>query len=397
MLGEDDPLIRLNIPLRKFHFLGSTFVPEEGFLLLSFLVVLGLCLFFFTALIGRVWCGWACPQTVYTDLFDLVGRKLIGKKYGKQDAPKYKIIILHLFWIVLGFIAAFHFIGYFENPYDMIKLEKGEYYPYALAFFTVAVYVDMAFIREQFCKYACPYARFQTVLMDEHSYNITYDIKRGEPRRKGKVKIGDCTACNMCLVVCPTGIDIREGLQVGCIACAKCVDACTVQMAKESKKSLINYDSLARVMENKKIKWIRPRTIVYGLLLIAATSTMSLLFANRLPLITNIQPDRSILPFETENHVRNIYKFNIHNVAPYSQNLKFEVEAPLTLMSGLDDGKFTLSAEERRDFRLILDIPGDTKKTSAILKIISTDSGKILIQRKIPISYPIKKENPNAN
>ncbi|MCB1160266.1 MAG: cytochrome c oxidase accessory protein CcoG, partial [Leptospiraceae bacterium] len=365
MTFNGHPLMRLDIPARKFHLLGNMYIPQEGYFLHLFLAVMGLSLFFFTSLIGRVWCGWACPQTVFTDFFDVIGRLILGKKYGKKDAPLIQTILLHVIWIVFSLVSGFHFVAYFAEPSEMLneilsfKISPDAYYPYAIGFFAGLLYLDMSFVREQFCKFACPYARFQTVMMDADTFNVTYDYKRGEPRRQKKVKIGDCTACNMCLVVCPTGVDIREGLNVGCIACAKCVDACTVQMGKEGKKSLINYDSLGRIESNKKVRWFRPRTILYGILLLAVSIFSVILIYKRIPMYVRALPDRKILPMVIPGHlVRNFYEVRLINISYVDRKLSFELDSPSTgksvnLRVGTEESGLLLKANSEQVIRLI--------------------------------------------
>ncbi|MCE9500130.1 MAG: 4Fe-4S dicluster domain-containing protein, partial [Leptospira sp.] len=203
------------------------------------------------------------------------------------------------------------------------------------------------------------YARFQTVMMDAHSINVTYDRNRGEPRRNGTEKIGDCIACNMCVVVCPTGIDIRDGVQIGCIACGKCVDACTKIMGKEKKKTLIGYLTENQVSaKTKEIKWIRPRTVVYGTLLSVVLVTAITLLSFRIPLYMSILPDRNVQPMSIPgNIVRNFYKMKVQNLSLQEQNLNIEV------LPGKDSDKFkvltgeettlSLSKTERKEIRIM--------------------------------------------
>jgi cytochrome c oxidase accessory protein FixG len=398
------PIMRLDIPGRKFHLLGSVFIPQEGYFLHLFLAIMGLSLFFFTTLIGRVWCGWACPQTVFTDFFDWIGMKILGSKYGKSDAPKAKTILLYVVWIVFSLIASFHWVAYFNSPYQMFKeiftftIAEGSSYHYAIAFFSFTLFGDMAFVREQFCKFACPYARFQTVLMDEHSYNVTYDHKRGEPRRNKTEKIGDCTACNMCLVVCPTGIDIRDGLNVGCIACAKCVDACTVQMEKEDKKTLILYDSMARIENKIGIKWIRSRSVIYGILLLIVSITMMVMLSIRVPLYVHAQPDKSVPPMIVEGNIaRNIYKLNLINMDHADRDLLITAVTekdgtPVKVMTGGSEPSIKVAGNGEAELRFILDVPvnKNTEKSMKIqLTVTDKINSKITSHFSVPLLLPL--------
>jgi cytochrome c oxidase accessory protein FixG len=406
-----NPLIQLDIPERKFYLIGNIFIPMEGYFLWLFLIGAGLSLFFFTSLIGRVWCGWACPQTVFTDMFDWIGRTILGSKYGKKDAPKYKLVMLHSTWILFSVAASLAWVSYFADPYLMIEdvmsgalLSGTAIWPYFTAFFTLTLYGDMAFVREQFCKYACPYARFQTVLMDDQSYNVTYDYVRGEPRRNKKEKIGDCTACNMCLVVCPTGIDIREGVQVGCIACGKCVDACTVIMAKEDKTSLIRYMAQNQV-ENRqaKVRWIRPRTLLYSVLLLAVLSTTAFLLYNRVPLYASVLPDRNIQPMQIPGGlVRNFYNVKLQNISFHDQNLQIELESddfsskPSLLAGGEGLQSIFLPAKSMMDLRIIVQTEvlnqDDILNRRHLIKIrfVDPENPSFYQEKLVPFTLPIE-------
>lgn len=372
------PFIQLNIPARKFFLAGHIFIPEEGIYLFLFLLIAGLSLFFFTSLFGRIWCGWTCPQTVFTEVFDSIGRRVLGSKYGKKDANKALVILLHLIWIAISIFAAFSWIAYFTDPYKMIDgfihpaSLADESWPYFMAFFTATLYLDMAFVREQFCKYACPYARFQTVMMDNHSVNVTYDFQRGEPRRNKLEKIGDCTACNLCLVVCPTGIDIREGVQISCIACGKCIDACTKQMAKENKVSLIRYMSQSQAEnKNTKVKWIRPRTIVYAVIFVTLATTAVYLLNTRVPMQIGLLPDRNIAPMMvTPGVVRNFYNLSIQNISLQDRNFhiligKNDFSSAMKLRLGEENDTLYLSASSRKEIRIILETSSLSKNDLA--------------------------------
>ena len=398
------PLMRLDIPARKFHLLGGIFIPQEGIFLHLFLITAGLSLFFFTSLIGRVWCGWACPQTVFTDFFDIIGRFILGSKYGKKDASPIGKFLLYFAWIVFSFFAAFHIVAYFNDPVEMITQLmnfdlKDKSFPYFWTFFAMALYIDMTVVREQFCKYACPYARFQTVMMDGHSYNITYDFKRGEPRRNKKEKIGDCTACNMCLVVCPTGIDIRDGLNLGCIACGKCVDACTIQMGKESKKSLINYDSLNRIEKNEKIKWIRPRTVIYAILITATLTTAAFLLKNRVPIYASVIPERSLEPMIIPGQqVRNFYNMNLRNMTYEDRELKMEIVDSEKLHPVIHTGKegatVNVPANGSAQLRIFIEtknLPKAEKPSSTfqiMMNIEDVNNPSYKITKTLPLRLP---------
>ncbi|MCZ8154480.1 MAG: cytochrome c oxidase accessory protein CcoG [Leptospira sp.] len=365
VLPSGSPLIRLDIPHRMFHLFGGLFIPQEGLILWFFLLTMGLSLFFFTSVIGRVWCGWGCPQTIYTDFFDRIGRWILDSKYGKKDAPVHKKYLVYFLWLVVSFIASFHWIGYFVSPYEMAGdiaslTFFSKSYSYFIGFFTIAMFVDIGFIREQFCKYACPYARFQTILMDEHSWNVTYDYKRGEPRRDKKTQIGDCVSCNMCVVVCPTGIDIRDGLQVGCVACGKCVDACTSIMAKENKKTLIGYLSLDQIETRGKVKWIRPRSVIYALLLTIVISAATYKLITRVPMSMIAAANKSMPPtLLPDNKIRAFVAIRIQNISPKPAIFALEAfdtrhNKEMLVRSG-EGEQLTLASGELRSFSVVIE------------------------------------------
>lgn len=373
VLPEGSPLIRLDIPHRMFHLFGGLFIPQEGLILWFFLLTMGLSLFFFTSVIGRVWCGWGCPQTIYTDLFDRIGRFVLDSKYGKKDASIVGKYTVYFLWIVVSFIASFHWIAYFVSPYvmlaDYVNLSfVNQTYFYFTLFFTAAMFIDIGFIREQFCRYACPYARFQTLLMDEHSWNVTYDFKRGEPRRDGKTKIGDCVACNMCVVVCPTGIDIRDGLQVGCVACGKCVDACTSIMARENKKTLIGYFSLKQIETGAKIKWIRPRTVIYAILLTVVISGAIIQLVTRTPMSMIAASNKSMPPIIIpDNKIRAFVALRIQNIAPIEKEFQLSASdtrhgKEILIRSGEENNRFKLGSGEIKSISVVLETQSLTEQ-----------------------------------
>lgn len=405
VLPSGSPLVRLDIAARKFHIFGGMFIPQEGLILWFFLLTMGLSLFFFTSVIGRVWCGWACPQTIYTDFFDRLGRLVLGNKYGKKDAPKLGVSLVYGLWIVTSFFASFAWIGYFVSPYEMVadfsSASFGDKsYPYFLGFFTFAMFIDIGFIREQFCRYACPYARFQTILMDEHSFNVTYDFKRGEPRRDGKTKVGDCISCNMCVVVCPTGIDIRDGLQVGCVACGKCVDACTSIMAKENKKTLIGYFSLAQIETGQKIKWIRPRTFIYATLLCFVLSAATYKLITRIPISLIAAQNKSMNPMMLdENRLRVFVQLRIQNISPVSKSYQLEAEdtahnRKMRLLTGETANQVHLASGELKSISVVVETESLTPSQltesyiPGLIRVFDLSDPKIKLEKVISMRLP---------
>ncbi len=298
---DGQPLILLDIPGRKFHVFGLTIFPQELYFLWMIVAGLALALFFFTALGGRLWCGWACPQTVFSDVYALVARRLQGWSRSRPPgrvAP-WRKVLTHACWVAISAFVGFHLVGYFRSPYEMLAaLQSGELSGASMGFLaaaTVLAYLDFGLLRQNFCKYLCPYARFQGVLFDRDTLVVAYDEGRGEPRgKKGRVD-GDCIDCGLCQEVCPTEIDIREGLQLECIACTQCIDACDGVMEQIGRpKGLIAYRSLVG-LEGGTIRWLRPRVLVYAGLLALVVASFGASLGARKPLGMEVERNRAML------------------------------------------------------------------------------------------------------
>lgn len=288
----------LDIVERKFSVFGLTFWAHDGPLIFFILALLTIGLAFVTAVWGRVWCGWACPQTVFIDgVFRRIEYWIIGSHIKQRNLARSgwngeKVVKYSAVWslfTIVSLIVAHSFLAYFvgaERLVEMTQLNPGDNWTVFLvmAFITGVILFDFGWFREQFCIIMCPYGRIQSVLMDESSINVSYDFKRGEPRR-GTVndldQEGDCIDCFRCVDVCPTGIDIRKGLQMECIACTACMDACDEVMTKVDKpKGLIRYASEQEI-EGATTRFMRPRTIIYSLLLLTVAGGLLFNISNR--------------------------------------------------------------------------------------------------------------------
>ncbi len=290
------PLILISIPERELTILGHTFLPTDTMLLAFLMLSVFLSIVLGTALVGRVWCGWGCPQTVFLEfLFRPIDRFFQGT-IGKGGKPKtqltgVRMVARFLVYLVLSMFLAHTFLAYFVGVDRLAVWVRSTPMQHPTAFIVMGaatgfMLFDFLFFREQLCMIACPYGRFQSVMLDKQSLIVAYDYNRGEPRAKGKrvvdaskPKKGDCVDCNRCVDVCPTGIDIRNGLQLECINCAQCIDACNTVMKKVgAAEGLIRYSSQAALEGKSKVSLWRPRTMIYPVLLgIVLTAFVTLL------------------------------------------------------------------------------------------------------------------------
>lgn len=294
------PPILLDLTTRHFTFFGTTFRPTETLLLALLTLAIFVTVFLVTALLGRVWCGWGCPQTIYMEfVYRPIERLCIGDQSAKQRAPVavWRRLLMYFIFLALSAHLANTFLAYFVGTEKLVEwtFRSPADHPVAFGVFaaTVALMMfDFVFFREQLCTLVCPYGRFQSVLLDKDSLVIGYDSARGEPRANAihrraleskQERAGDCVECTKCVQVCPTGIDIREGLQLECVNCAQCIDACDEVMDKLGKsRGLIRYTT-QNILEGRKRKRIRYRLLAYPILLTAIVTALVTLLAAREP------------------------------------------------------------------------------------------------------------------
>jgi cytochrome c oxidase accessory protein FixG len=335
----DRQAVLLDLPNRQFHVFGLTFWPQDFFYFAMLLIIAGISLFFFTALAGRLWCGYACPQTVWTEVFLWIERKIEGTRSQQMKLDKselsgrkfYKKALKHTIWIVFSAFTGFTFVGYF-TPVDvlwqnLVTLDMGPWETFWIIFYSLATYGNAGWLREQVCIYMCPYARFQSAMFDKDTLIISYDEQRGEPRGSRKKNVdhrelglGDCIDCTLCVQVCPTGIDIRNGLQYQCIGCAACIDVCDDVMDKMGyQKGLVRYTT-EHEMQGGKTHVFRPRIVIYATILSLIFAALVIAILNRVPVELDIIRDRNSLFREVKGGlVENIYTLRVVNMSNSSQ------------------------------------------------------------------------------
>ena len=340
--------VLFDLPGRRFYILGLTFWPQDFIYLALLLVAAGLSLFFFTALAGRLWCGYACPQTVWTEAFLMMERWTEGnrQKRIKLDAAPWSANKLlrksakQFLWVTFAVWTGFTFVGFFtpirELAQNVLSFSLGPWETFWTLFYGGATYANAGYLRAQVCKYMCPYARFQGAMFDPDTLIISYDESRGEPRgsrRKGikpeEIGLGDCINCTLCVQVCPTGIDIREGLQYECIACAACIDVCDQVMDKmEYPRGLIRYTT-ENALKNNTTHVIRPRLLVYGTILLLLICGTLWSMTTRTPLRADLIRDRNALYRELPGDmIENVYNLKITNMDDVAHTYSLLPEIP---------------------------------------------------------------------
>ncbi len=333
------PAVLFDLAARKFYIFGVVFWPQDFIFLTGLLVISALSLFLFTAVGGRLFCGYACPQTVYTEIFMWIERKVEGDRAQrmKRDGESLSAnkagrkALKHALWIAIGFWTGFTFVGYFTPIKTLLgelaSWSVGPWETFWILFYGFATYGNAGWMREQVCKYLCPYARFQSAMFDADTLVITYDAQRGEPRgSRGRSAdyqargLGACVDCSICVQVCPTGIDIRRGLQYECIGCAACIDGCNQVMDKMGyARGLIRYateNALTQGLTPAQMmqRVLRPRVLVYIALLAVISCALLAALVLRNPLKVDVIRDRAALMRETrDGRIENIYRLQIMN------------------------------------------------------------------------------------
>ena len=419
-------MVLFDLPARRFYVFGFTFWPQDFYLLTLLLIAAALTLFFFTALAGRLWCGFACPQTVWTEVFLWIERRVEGDRNRriKLDAAPWSAdklarkALKQVLWIGFAAWTGFTFVGFFTPirtlGQEVASLSLGGWEAFWIVFYGFATYGNAGYLREQVCKYMCPYARFQGAMFDRDTLIISYDEVRGEPRgsRRRSVPdvatrvstatlplpadLGDCIDCDACVQVCPTGIDIRNGLQYECIACASCIDACDAVMDKmQYPRGLIRYTTENMLLDHKPRRIVRPRTLIYAAILASVLGAFAVGVQVRTPVLAELLHDRNALYRENaRGDIENAYTVRLVNKIDHAVPLHVELEdaGPVVLAGA---ATLTLGADAVDQVALTLRAPAGSLAGKRTLRVrFLAPDGAVMASARAPFFAPADTRRP---
>lgn len=412
----DRQAVLFDLPARQFHIFGITFWPQDFILLSALLIICAFGLFTITNLAGRIWCGYTCPQSAWSFIFMWLEERTEGTRNARIKLDKEpmsltklrKKALKHTSWFIVAFWTGVTFVGYFtpirELVVDLVVFDISGWALFWIAFFTVITYLNAGWMREQVCIYMCPYARFQSVMYDRDTLAVSYDVKRGEPRGKRSKKeeqtgeqtqLGDCVDCSLCVQVCPTGIDIRDGLQYQCIGCALCIDACDSIMEKLNKpKGLIRYTT-ENELEGQKTHFLRPRLIGYASVLLIMMVALAYNIGTRTPFKLEIERDRMNVYVETVNDtIENSYSVKLINMSQSTgiYDIRLEGADFLTLHG---ETRHQLGVNELKEITFRLELDPQThrlsqNKTAVTFVITDAETGDDITQKVTSFIAPIR-------
>ena len=356
--------VLFDLSARRFYIFGLVLYPQDFIYLTGLLVISALSLFLFTAVAGRLWCGYACPQTVYTEMFLWMEKLTEGDRSARmrRDAGPWNAdriarkFAKHFLWLAVAFWTGYTFVGYFVPMRQMGAMftsgQLSGLETFWVFFYGFATYGNAGFMREQVCKYMCPYARFQSAMFDKDTLIVAYDTERGEPRGARSKKadptalnLGACIDCSLCIQVCPTGIDIRDGLQYECIGCGACADVCDTVMDKVGyPRGLVKYSTQNAVAQHwtRAQTWrhvLRPRVLIYSGILGSVVLAMAVSLATRIPFKVDVVRDRGVLAREVEGgKIENVFRLQVMNATESTQRFRITVQGipGMTIMSDPD-------------------------------------------------------------
>jgi cytochrome c oxidase accessory protein FixG len=392
--GQRQALL-FDLEARRFYIFNLVLYPQDLIYLTGILIISALSLFLFTAVAGRLWCGYTCPQTVYTEIFLWIEAKIEGDRAARMklddgSMSSNKLIkkgAKHFVWIAFALWTGFTFVGYFTPIRELgdavISMGLGPWQTFWVLFYSFATYGNAGFMREQVCKYMCPYARFQSAMFDDDTLIVTYDEKRGEPRGKASLKTdmdknqkGACIDCSLCVQVCPTGIDIRKGLQYECIGCGACADVCDTVMDKMGyERGLVKYSTQHAMDQgwnrSQMLRRIlRPRVLIYSAILTLIVVSLLASLVTRPTFRVNVIRDRGVMARLADGGMlENVYRLQIMNATETEQhyqlsasgidNLKIETDAADKNQS------VTVNSAESRSIPVRLQIPDGSIKSGS--------------------------------
>ncbi len=410
---NDRQAVLFHIVERKFYLFGLVLWPQDVFYLAVLLIVSAYALFLFTAIAGRLFCGYACPQTVYSEIFMWLENRIEGDRsarmkldQGPLTARKIRLkTVKHALWLIISLWSGFTLVAYFTPMQELLAalpfgLSGWEFF--WVFFYAGFMYMQAGFLREQVCKYMCPYARFQGVMFDPDTLVITYDPERGEPRgarKKGASgeQLGDCVDCGLCVAVCPTGIDIRNGIQYECIGCGACIDACEPVMDKIGKpRGLIRYtteNALAQHFTKKDVlsHLARPRIVLYSVVLVLICLATAWSMATRVPLMVDVIRDRSTLSREADDgSIENVYNLKLMNTTESAQRYRLTVDG----LAGIrlsEETPIEVRSAENHEVTVVVQVPPESGKSGAnpiYFNIQAESDAKIAVREKATFLKP---------
>lgn len=407
--------VLFDLAARKFYLFSLVLFPQDFIFLAVLLIICAYSLFLFTAVTGRVWCGFSCPQTVYTEIFMWIENKIEGPRSARMRLAKQamnlekftKKFSKHLVWGVIALWTGFTFVGYFIPVQvlgvDALRFSVGGWTLFWILFYAAATYGNAGFMREQMCRYLCPYARFQGSMFDKDTLVVSYDKARGEPRNvlnksdPATIAKGACIDCSMCVQVCPTGIDIRNGLQHDCIGCAACVDACDSVMDKiGSPRGLIRFTTENAVQNGLTTKQImrnilRPRVFIYSLILMSMVGAFAYTLTTHVPLKMNVIRDRGNMGrLVNDGAVENVYRLHIMNSDEHAHRYQLVVTG-LPEASWATADAIILDATESRTLPVTVRVPKGVGKPGANaiqIELQALEDEKLSISEKATFFIP---------